>query len=309
MRFTKNKNYWQSGKPYLDEIVMNVRKDGQAMLADLEAGTADLIYGSNLVDFVRLKADQRYTAQLLSPPAGFYQFQPNVTFKPLDDKRVRQALNYAIDRKRITETAMLGVAQPEDLPWPTSSPAYETDKNSHFAFDLDRAKSLLAQAGASGLELEFAYAPILPEYATMVQIYQSDLARIGVKLNIVSMDIPAMVDSIHNQKYKGLYTLNDSWATMEPASTFNVAPTLNPQINNAGYTHDDTYAQMVNDARAEPDIAKRKQLYSQLNDYLLDQSFVMPISPTINRVVTSASVHGIEFRRNDIMFFRSTWIG
>src|SRR6266581_2897568 len=44
MRFTRNKNYWQTGKPYLDEIVVNVRKDAQSMVADLESGAADLVY-------------------------------------------------------------------------------------------------------------------------------------------------------------------------------------------------------------------------------------------------------------------------
>jgi peptide/nickel transport system substrate-binding protein len=101
MRFTKNPNYWQSGRPYLDEIVVNVRKDAQAMLADLESGAADLVYNVGLQDFMRLKSDNNYQAQLLTPAAGFYQIQPNVKFKPLDDKRVRQALNYALDRKRI----------------------------------------------------------------------------------------------------------------------------------------------------------------------------------------------------------------
>jgi len=108
MRFTKNKSYWQSGRPYLDEIVVNVRKDAQAMVADLESGAANLVYNLTLQDYLRLKSDANYQAQLLTPAAGMYQMQPNVTFKPLDDKRVRQALNYAIDRKRITNTVLLG---------------------------------------------------------------------------------------------------------------------------------------------------------------------------------------------------------
>ena len=51
-----------------------------------------------------------------------YQIQPNVTYQPLADKRVRQALNYAIDRKRITNTVLLGLVEPQDLPWPTNVP-------------------------------------------------------------------------------------------------------------------------------------------------------------------------------------------
>ena len=92
----------------------------ESMVADLESGAADLVYNCTLQDYLRLKADKNYNAQLLSPAAGMYQMQPNVTFKPLDDKRVRQALNYAIDRKRITDTVLLGLVGPQDLPWPSN---------------------------------------------------------------------------------------------------------------------------------------------------------------------------------------------
>jgi peptide/nickel transport system substrate-binding protein len=308
MRFTKNPNYWQPGRPYLDEIVVNVRKDAAAMLADLESGAVDLVYNAGLQDFLRLKSDSNYQAQLLSPPAGFYQIQPNVKFKPLDDKRVRQALNYALDRKRIADTVLLGLVGPESLPWPTNSPAYEAAKNNTYMFDLNKAKSLLSQAGVSNLTLDFVYAPTLPEYATIAQIFQADLAQIGVTLNVTSMDIAALFDSIHNQKYNGFYTLNDSWAAMEPVSLLSSGASLNYKINNAGFK-DDTYSQLVASAGSEADAAKRKQLYSQLNDYILDQSFGIPIAPSTSRFISKASVHGIDFRMNDVMTFSNAWIG
>src|SRR5205823_4258283 len=98
------------------------------------------------------------------------------------------------DRKRIADTVLLGLVGPEDLPWPTSSPAYEAAKNSAYAFDLDKAKSLLTAAGVSDLQLDFVFAPVSPEYATIAQIYQSDLGKIGVTLNVKSMEIAALFD-------------------------------------------------------------------------------------------------------------------
>jgi peptide/nickel transport system substrate-binding protein len=308
MRFTKNPNYWQTGKPYLDEVVVNVRKDAQSMVADLEGGALNLVYAPTLQDYMRLKADPNYNAQLLTPAAGMYQIQPNVTFKPLDDKRVRQALNYAIDRKRIADTVLLGLVGPEDLPWPANSPAYEAAKNNVYAQDLDKAKSLLSQAGVSNLTLDFAYAPTTPEYGTIAQIYQGDLAKIGVTLNIQMMDIAALFDSIHNQKYNGVYTLNDSWAAMEPVSMLAAGASLNPRINNAGFK-DDQYTALVDSARNEPDAAKRKQIYSQINDYILDQSFGLPVAPSTSRVIAKSTVQGLEFRYNDVMYLGNVSMG
>ncbi|HEY3063706.1 MAG TPA: ABC transporter substrate-binding protein [Chloroflexota bacterium] len=215
----------------------------------------------------------------------------------MDDDRVRQALNYAIDRQRIADTALLGLVGPQDVPWPPSSPAYEPAKNNLYAFDLDRAKSLLSQAGVTNLTLDSVDAPTLPE-GTIAEIYQSDLAKIGVTLNVKSMDIAALFNLIHNQKYEGQYTLNDSWVAMEPVSLLLAGASLNTKKNNAGY-YDDAYTNMAVSAAAEPDAAKRKQLYAQINDYLLDQSFGMPIAPSTSRVVTKAAVHGLGFRLNE----------
>ena len=121
------------------------------------------------------------------------------------------------------------------------------------------------------------------------------------------MDIAALFDVIHSQKYNGFYTLNDSWTAMEPASTISVGASLNPKINNAGFK-DAQYTELAAKAAAEPDAAKRKELYSQLNDYILDQSFGMTIAPTTSRVVAKKSVNGLEFRFNDVMYFGNVWL-
>ena len=78
------------------------------------------------------------------------------------------------------------------------------------------------------------------------------------------------------------------------------------ELKRAGFK-DDQYSQLVAGAASEPDAAKRKQIYSQLNDYILDQSFGIPIAPSTSRVITKAAVHGIEFRMNDVMTFANTW--
>jgi len=231
-----------------------------------------------------------------------------VTFKPLDDKRVRQALNYAIDRKRITDTVLLGLVGPQDLPWPANSPAYEAAKNNVYNYDLDKARALLAEAGVSNLQLDFIYAPTLPEYTTIAEIFQSDLAKVGVTLSVKSMDIAALFTAVHAQNFNGLYTLNDSWAAMEPASMLAAGASLNPLKNNAGFSNEE-YTRLTQAASAEPDAAKRKQIYSQLNDFILDQSFGIPLAPSTSRVITKANVKGLEFRFNDVMWLGNVSLG
>jgi len=103
--YAKNKNYWQSGQPLLDGITLGLAKDQQSMVAQFEAGAADFIVNPPLQDLSRLKSDPQYQVLELPNPAAFWMLQPNSMRAPMDDKRVRQALNYAIDRQRMVDTA------------------------------------------------------------------------------------------------------------------------------------------------------------------------------------------------------------
>ena len=242
------------------------------------------------------------------PNSGaFHQFQPNVTFKPLDDKRVRQALSFALDRKRINDTVLFGTGKARSLPWPDGSPAYEQSKDDFYTFDLDKAKSLLQEAGATSLQLDFVFANTLPEYVQMAQIYQADLDKIGVKLNIKQLELGVLFDQIHSQTYNGLYTLSDQWANMEPISLFTSGASANVGGNNAGFK-DPHYAELVSQASGEPDAAKRRQLYSQINDYLLDQAFMLPIGPNFERLLARANVKNIGHKRNNVWSLTETWL-
>ena len=276
LRFEKNPNYWLSGKPYLDSVQVNVKSDIQAMTAELEGGGTDLIVLPSWRDFERLKPDARYQAVVTPMPGYFYMFQPNVTFKPLDDKRVRQALNYAIDRKRIVDNVILGEGTPMSTPWRSNSPAFDPAKQDAYAFDLDKARALLADAGVSNLSLEMLVAAGVDEYATMAQIYQNDLAKIGVTLTITPLASAQRLDKMQHQTYNGMYASNDTWATMEPVSFFTSSSIAGVKKNNAGY-YDDQYTALVNAIAAEPDVNKRKALYPPLNDFCSTNRSTCPL--------------------------------
>ena len=79
-------------------------------------------------------------------------------------------------------------------------------------------------------------------------------------------------------------------ATRSPRSATVAAPIRTS--NNEGYKNE-RYAQLIADGAAEPDPAKRKPIYSQLNDILLDDAFVMVIAPYPPRLVTTAAVHDV----------------
>ena len=292
LTLARNKNYWRSSRPYLDSIVISVVRDVVAMATRLEAGALDAINAPSLEDFVRLKADPKYVA--LIPPGQNSALAVGATtvMPPTDNKKVRQALNYALDRKRFAETGLLGIVPPLSLPWDKNSPAYEASKENAYAFDLDKAKSLLGEAGVTSAELDFLPSPNNPEFNLIAQIYQADLAKIGITLNLLRMEQAAWLDQVNNRKYRGMWASTMSVPVGDPITAFSNGRGTDPTSNNEGYKNE-RYAQLIANGAAEPDPAKRKSIYSELNDILLEDAFVMVIAPYPPRLVTSAAVHDV----------------
>jgi len=309
LTYVKNPNYWVPDRPYLDEIRVSILADQQAMAAQLEAGALDLAMTPALKDFNRLKADPKYQGVLFPSPPDFYMIQPNSTLKPLDDKRVRQAFAFTIDRKRMVDTALGGIGEPKSLPWSPGSPAYQPEKNNALALDLDKAKSLFQQAGVNpqGLELEMVYNSQSVEGAAMSQIWQADLAKIGIKLNLAGLQSAQLLDMWHNQTYKGFYIASDAWTNMQPITFFTSSSVARTNGNNGGYKSEQ-YTSMVNELALEADEAKRKQELSTLNDFMLEEAIVYPVATNVQKLVATAKVKDIGHRRIPLFKFTDTWL-
>jgi peptide/nickel transport system substrate-binding protein len=195
LKLLRNRNYWQAGKPYVDEVVAQIYADGQSMIAAFEAAALEIADNPSIPDTARLQKDTRYQV-LLNPLTGGYQIMlANVSVPPTDKKLFRQALNYALDRQRIVDSVLLGLGQAQALPWGPSAPSYDSAKAKVYAFDLDKARAALQQSGATDPDLDLVYASTSAEHARIGQIYQADLAKTGVKLNLKPTE-PAQLNAI-----------------------------------------------------------------------------------------------------------------
>jgi peptide/nickel transport system substrate-binding protein len=306
LSFERNPNYWKSGRPYVESFVASAR-DAQAMLVQLEAGGLDVAKGPSPNDFARYRGEPAYQPIIHSVSGNYFLFGLNLGIPPLDNKQVRQALNYALDRNRFVETFMFGTGTAQSLPWPTSSPAFEASKQNFYAFDLDKAASLLKSAGVSGLTLDCNVLNAWPQLVSFAPVYQADLAKIGVTLNIRSLELATWVDEAVNRKYKGMYLSNSTFAQLEPSSTLSNGRATDPNSNNSLF-QSDTYSKLIGQASAEPDAGKRKGLYSQLNDILLDESFIMVLAGAPPTLVARANVMGIAPSAHDGFYYDSTYL-
>ena len=190
----KNPNYWEPGLPYLNEVNIKVFKDQPAMVVALESGAMDMAFAPPIQDSARLQADPKWNVYNNAELGQYFYMQMNTSTPPTDNKMLRQAIAYALDRQRFTDVIMRGFAGiPKDLPWPTASAAYEADKNNHYTLDLARAKAMVAESGVTNPQFDLAYAlaGFSGEYAQLAQVIQQDLAQIGITVTLKPMEIAA----------------------------------------------------------------------------------------------------------------------
>ena len=309
----KNPNYWESGHPYVDGVNISIYKDAQSMVAALDAGTLDVADLVPIPDADRLRNDSKFKLYQTHDLGQFFYAAVNCGQAPTNNKLVRQAINYAIDRQRFTDTVMKGfTGEPRALPWAKSSPAFDADKNKAYAFDLDKAKSLLTQSGLTDLQFDisWALAGYASEYEQLATIIQGDLAKIGVKTNLKPTDPPTFTQQGfgNNPPFNGMRLSAGAFAQLsEAGSEFALSRTFGFASNASGF-YDDQWTQLASGVATEPDPAKRKQLYAQINDYLLDQSFAMPITPYPDIVALRPNVMDMKYFLSTATNDRNIWL-
>ena len=313
IKLAKNPNYWESGLPYLNEIDIKVFNDQPAMVVALESGATDVAFAPPVQDSARLKADPKWNVYNNAELGQYFYLQMNTTTPPTDNKMLRQAIAYALDRQRFADVIMKGFAGiPKDLPWPTASAAYEADKNDHYTMDLAKAKAMVAESGVENPQFDLAYplASFSGEYAQLAQVIQQDLAQIGVTVTLKPMEIAAFTQAGIGVKppYTGA-RLNASAFTnvSEPTSHFILSSVFGSAINQSAF-YDDEYKVLIASTANDPDAAKRKQGYSKINDYLLDQAYALVISGYPNILAQGPNVRDLGYYPVLQWTLRTAWL-
>lgn len=286
----KNPNYWDTGKPYLDELRFRIFTDPQAMMTEFEAGTLDLALQPTLNDWVRVQKEARAQALINQNSGNYMGAAFNTTQPPTDIKLVRQALQFALDRQRAADTIWQGVERPLTLLWYPSSPAYDAVKDKTYAFDVEKARALLGQANAAAVALDFNYPSTLPDFGRVGQIWQADLDKIGVKMTLKPTDPVALTNSMQRQQYNGVAVGTGFYGQLHGGVVW-TSPYFGPVNNYAGFKND-TYTQLTLAVYTEADASKRRPVYDAWNEFILDQTPVTAIVSQLPRAVASQKLRG-----------------
>jgi len=280
VELVRNQAFWKAGQPYMDAITMKVMTDEQARVAALRAGAID---GATLsVDVARSLRNERNLQVLSALNAAFRELQ--MTLKPgknepWADKRVRQAVNFAINRQQIIQNVYSGEAAytsyvpPGYGPWPLT----EADlKRKYAKYDVPKAKKLMADAGmAKGFSVDMTIVN-LQDYPSVAALLVQHMKQINIDVNIKGTEIGTFASIYSAGTYdwflngRGMRGDVDGYVQeFHPASaTF--------KIQTPAYKNVKAW-RAIGNGRIQLVDAKRRPLYATAQQALWDDPIQMPL--------------------------------
>ena len=190
IRYKAFDQYWK-GRPKIDNLVYSITKDATARFAKLKTGECHVLAFPKPADLELMQKDPQIDVQKKEGlNVGYISF--NVEKKPFDNKLVRQALNFAVNKEAILKSVYQGQGQVAKNPIPPILWSYN-DKIKDYAYDPAKAKELLAKAGyPNGFEVELWYLPVTrpynPDGKRMAELVQADWEKIGVKTKLLTYE-------------------------------------------------------------------------------------------------------------------------
>ena len=216
----KNADYWDKGKPYLDNIIIRVIPDMQARLANLESGDIDVIRSVNTIDALRYISSEDVKV-LQAKDTTYTEFFHMMGANNLDiwgNKRVRQALAHCLDKDTIQNTVFFRQGKQVWSSVPPNSFAYV--KQTGYKYDPEITKKILKEENVNNLEFTVDVLTGRPEAEQLVTIWQAGCAKAGVKINLRVSETSLWLDRYLKQNYDVI------WNTMgqpgDPNNFYNI---------------------------------------------------------------------------------------
>lgn len=207
----RNPDYYREGLPKLDQINFEVGVDPAVALQRLKSGDVDILGDSIPAANYIAEKENPDNAELIIEggqlQTGYVTL--NVKIKPLNNVKVRQAINHAVDKDRIIQI-LNGRAEAANQPLPPSMPGYDSNYTG-FEYDVEKAKALLKEAGvANGFSTELWTSNTDPN-PRIAQSIQEDLAAIGIKVSIKSLAQANVIEAGSSGKAPMVWSGGMAW--------------------------------------------------------------------------------------------------
>ncbi|MFJ7649850.1 nickel ABC transporter substrate-binding protein [Lysinibacillus sp. NPDC097279] len=311
--YKRNDNYWGE-KPKVEKIMVKVIPDTETRVLAFEKGEVDLIFGEGVISldsFLQLQSTGKYNTSI-SEPVATRLLVMNTKVEQLSDERVRQALHYGFNKELMVEGISSGLEKVADRILSTNFPYTSNIEVKSIQYDVEKAKSLLDEAGwilpegktirekdGQQLEVEIMYNSAETIQKVMAETLQSEWAAIGVKLNIVPLELAEQIQRFKDNNF-AINFFSNYGAPHDPHTFINIVATEGFGFSEAisAYPNKDELLKQITEVPKTTDEKERQQLYASILSSLQDQGALVPISYLSQTAIYQKNVSDFTFPAN-----------
>ena len=295
IRYDANPSYW-GPKPKVDRLIYAITPDPSVRMQKVKANECQIALSPKPSDVLQAK-DEKSLAVVQTPAFMTAFVALNTQHKPLDDERVRQAINMAFDRANYLKVVFDNTAMPAVNPYPANTWSYDKEIAA-YPYDPAKAKALLAKAGyPNGFSTTIWLRPqgsvLNPKPKAGAELLQADLAKIGVKAEVKVIEWGELIKQAKQGQHGMLFM---GWAGDNGDPDNYLTPLFSCNgvksgINFARYC-DPKLDKLIADGRATADQATRAKDYEAAQKIIHDEALWIPLGYPTASAITRSSVKG-----------------
>jgi len=298
--------YFRPGRPYLDRILFHAPADDTVRLTGLQTGRFNWIQTVPPQRIPELERSRDLTASPGRPYLPFF-LMLNASKPPFNDRRLRQAIAWAIDRAEIVKLVYFGSHVPTAEPTPEPSP-WATGVNAHRGGpDLARARQLLAEAGsAGGLTVTYLVKSQVPVLVKTGEILREQLKKVGITLDVQPLESGQYFEALVGKKFD----IAAAWwsVTVDPDMFYSPLQHSASPWNFSGLKSEEA-DKRIDAFRFTTNAAARKKMYPDLVRWFQEEGSLIVFSNEIQRYWMKPNVHGSVPLSSLELRFEDSWIG
>lgn len=304
----RNPDYWKTAAngdklPYLDKLVYRIIVDENARLNNLKTGDVDVAQLPPAKDVAAVKKDPSFFFNSV-PSLNFNGIELNTAAEPFNNKALRQAVAYAIDRDQILQTVLFGVGVTSNGPISPPMPAYDQSFKP-YTHDVTKAKAKLAEGGKpSGFTFNLLLTAGSPAGQQEAELVKDELKDAGITANLMPEEFTKLVDDAQKHNFQAAFI---GWSgRIDPdGNTYN-------HFHTGGGFNDPQYSNkqvddLLDQARATYDADKRTSIYKQINQLVVDDAPWIFINHGLSIELHTPKVKGFVDIADGIQRYATVW--
>lgn len=292
LKLVRFDEHW-GGTPVTTSIRMRVIPENSARTIALENGEVDMVGTLPAVDIARVKENDKLVLDERDGSA-IIQLGINTQKEPLNNKDVRKALHYAINKQAIIDVVAEGHAVAATSPFSTVNPNFNAEIKDMYAYDAEKAKALLTQAGFPDGFTTSVYVSS-DDRNRAAQLIQSDLAKIGVTMEIEMMELATLMEYCNAGKHD-MFILG--WGVpvnSDRTMSSNFHSSMVGASGNRSFYTNPALDTIIEQARGEMDTAKRDALYKEAQKIVMDDLPWIPLWQPNSVGAYNKNLQGVEW--------------